>query len=234
MYSSTNTVSSIYWDIVKDQLDRHFPALHLNYRSSRIAFIDLESIVHVKTPVAAGIDSMRQSLTKVGINLPDNIVDIIIHSETPLRDCKEIREQIKAKKLTEEEKGEILFQATAAIHSQRVQDDSIGKGFARIDISSRYIYMPIELIGFDNAREDYAFVKGIADALALRTHEYYIRDAYKQAKVKFYEEYAIYSPLYEAIERAILCLPPINTDISQQLNNDKNLRHAIVRQVLQQ
>ena len=233
MYNS-NKISSIYWDILKNQLDRHFPSLYFDCMSSTASFADLESIIRVKSSIIAGIESIQQSLDAIGLDLPDDIIDIIIHGETPVRDCEWIRGQIRAKRLSEEEKGEILFRAAAAVHEQRIQDDSIGNGFKKTDVFSRYVYLPIELIGFDNAREDYHFIEGVASALALRTHEFYIKQAYQLAKINFYEKYAIYSPLCETIEMAILCLPPINTEISQSLNNDKKLRRIIVEKILQQ
>lgn len=234
MHNFTNTVSSIYWDIAKDQLDRHFLNLYLDYRSSNITFTSLESIIHVKAPIISGIKSIQRSLGTIGIDLPNNITDIIIHSETPLRDCKEIRGQIRAKHLSEKEKGEILFRAAAAVHKQRIQDDSIGKGFSKIDVFSRYVYLPIELIGFDNALEDYSFIKSTAEILALRPKDYYVAKAYELAKSNFKEKYAIFPPTLKTIQRAILCLPPhVNPKIYRALTQDDKLLRIVARQALQ-
>ena len=172
-------------------------------------------------------------MAKIGIHLPKDISDIIIHDETPFRSCEEYRDKIVRKKITNEEKGEILFEAIVAVHNQRIKDGYIyGKSFAEIDSSLQFLFLPVEMISFNYASEDYAFVKGAAEALGLRPDNYYIGEAYKLAKQKFCEKYAIFHPYKETIERAILCLPPINQAIYQTIWANKKMRAAITTQVL--
>lgn len=228
-----DTISSIYWDVAKNQINRHIPLNSRSHCNALVTMDAIEKFIHIKAPMVAGITSIQQSLKDIGIKLPDQITDIIIYGKTPHKDCEKFRNQIQRKGLTNEEKGEIVLKAIAAVHKQRVKDNSIGKKFADTDASSCYIYMPIELIGFNNAREDFVFIREFTEVLSLRPSDFYIEQAYRLAKSEFYEKYAIYQPLAKTMERAILCLPPVNPAILRTLQQNSELRLIIVKHILQ-
>ena len=219
-------VSSIYWDVAKSQVSKFFPTIS-PYRNSPFPINAVEKLVKIEDPMVAGITSIIRSLMKIGIVSPDNLTEIIIHDNTPVKSCKDLHDQIDRKSIPDEEKGEIIFKAIAAVHQQRVSSNSVGRKFFDTAPYDRYIYLPIEMIGFRNALEDYSFIKRITEILALRpNNDYYIEEAYKLAKLDFKEKYVIFPPTLDTIQRAILCLPPyINPEIHHAFEqNDKLLR----------
>ena len=226
-------VSSVYWDVARAQFDKFFSNIP-PYHNSLSQINEIERFIKIKKPMTAGIKSIQQSLKKVGVILPNQIADIIIHNDTPYKECENFREQIEAKGITEEEKGEIIFHAIAAVHQQRVRSDSVGKSFFDTAPYDRYMYLPVEMIGFRNALEDYSFIKRITEILALRpNNDYYIEVAYRLAKLDFKEKYVIFPPTLETIQRAILCLPSyVNPEIYHAFEQDSRLLHIVAQHVL--
>ena len=225
-------VSSVYWDVARAQFNKFFPNIP-PYHNSLSQINEIERSIKIKKPMTAGIKSIQQSLKKVGVILPNQIADIIIHNDTPYKECENFREQIEAKGITEEEKGGIIFHAIAAVHRQRVRSDSVGKSFFDTEPHNRYMYLPVEMIGFRCALEDYSFIKRTTEILALRPNDYYVEEAYKLAKLDFKEKYAIFPPSLETIQRAILCLPSyVNPEIYHAFEQDSRLLHIVAQQVL--
>ena len=106
-FSSTR-VSSIYWDVLRRQVNRYCPSLYPRAEGISSNY-SAERLVHIKQPMLVGINSIRQSLNRIGIKLPEDIADIIMYSETPCKTCEKFRKQIARKGITCEEKGDILL-----------------------------------------------------------------------------------------------------------------------------
>ncbi|MEE0888492.1 MAG: hypothetical protein U0L97_04780 [Candidatus Saccharimonadaceae bacterium] len=134
-------VSSIYWDVAKSQVSKFFPTIS-PYRNSPFPISAVEKLVKIEDPMVAGITSIIRSLMKIGIVSPDNLTEIIIHDNTPVKSCKDLHDQIDRKSITDEEKGEIIFKAIAAVHQQRVSSNSVGRKFFDTAPYDRYIYFP--------------------------------------------------------------------------------------------
>ena len=230
-FSSTR-VSFIYWDVLRRQVNRYCPSLYPRAECISSNY-SAERLVHIKQPMLVGINSIRQSLNRIGIKLPEDIADIIMYSETPRKTCEKFRKQIARKGITCEEKGDILFKAIVAVHEQRIKEDNInGKSFTSINPFLQFLFLPAEIIGFDNVKEDYDFIKEAAEILGLRPSDFYVEQAYKLGREAFYEEYAIYPPYMDTVERAIFCFQSANPAIAESIESDKALRARIVKNVL--
>ena len=93
----STSVSCIYWDLAKRQINNSCPKVH--YCTKNVPSIDdIEKHVHIKSPTIAGIKSIERSLAKIGIHLPKDISTLLFTTKHLLGPVKNIEIKSSGKK----------------------------------------------------------------------------------------------------------------------------------------
>ncbi|MBQ3347925.1 hypothetical protein IJG90_00155 [Candidatus Saccharibacteria bacterium] len=109
-------------------------------------------------------------------------MDIIFTSREPNRELEEITKKTGA--LPEDQKIQIALAALSNIHDVWVNTNT-KKFFDPTREGKRYMFLPLEFIGVEEAMKDYIFVEDILTLLCLKPERYHLEQAIRKARNQF-------------------------------------------------
>ena len=174
-------VGTIYKNIANEYLIAWCQDMSDTERNNLLERGDLqaiESYVGAKNSIDAAIEAVRESLERYHVYLPDNFSDIVYYSNTPNGDVERVTLEIgKNRAIDESAKASIAIHVLTKIHRRWI-DDNTKKFFDEKRRGERYMFLPIEFIGWNEALKDYVFLSPILQLLCIRPETHVIQKAY--------------------------------------------------------
>ena len=140
---------------------------------------EIESYVGARNSINTAIEAISESLERYQIYLPNNFSDVVYYSDTPNGDVENLTLEIgKNRTIDEKAKASMAIDALAKIHERWIKDNT-KKFFDEKRRDKRYMFLPIEFIGWDVVLKDYVFLRPILQLLFIRPETYAIQVAYE-------------------------------------------------------
>lgn len=184
-----------------------------------------------KPSIVSGVDGIVSHLKKIGIQLPDNITE-------------QFTSEIMSGKGTEDSQiyniignaldevpnmEELVLDSLVVTHDDWVERSSTEATFAKKESKDQlHQYLPLELIGWDEAAKDLLFLEPILNACGKDIDIEKLKEAYNQRTLKFLEEnniknqddlkQYILNGQYEALSRT-----ESGIEFKNRLTEDENL-----------
>lgn len=176
-----NKVGAIYKNIANECLIAWYPDMSGTDRDNLLErgnLQEIESYVGAKNSIDTAIEAIRESLERHQVYLPDNFSDIVYYSDTPNGDVERLTIEIgKNRAINEDAKALIAIYALGKIHARWIGDNT-KKFFDEKRRGKRYMFLPIEFIGWDEVLKDYVFLSSILQLLCIRPETYAIQKTY--------------------------------------------------------
>ena len=109
----------------------------------------------------------------------------------PSEELAEAQKAIARLGLSDIDKGDIAYRAIEAVHTDWVRRNE-SKFFDPTRLDRQYMFLPVELIGYQDAVKDYIFIEDILAVLTLRPESRFIEQAYKEARRRYSQRYPIH------------------------------------------
>ncbi len=130
----------------------------------------------IKTPVKIAAASLTGILTDLGTSL--DLERTILYGLFP-EEFGDFSRKISLNRLTEEDRADIVVKVLIEIHKNWASQ-SQARFFNPNYEDEQYLFMPAELVGFENLMAGYVFIQDIAKALGLETGIRVLEEAYKK------------------------------------------------------
>lgn len=139
----------------------------------------------IKTPVKIAAASLTGILTDLGTSL--DLERTILYGLFP-EEFGDFSRKISLNRLTEDDRADIVIKVLIEIH-RNWASQSQARFFNPSYEEEQYLFMPAELVGFENLMTGYIFIQDIVKALGLETGIRVLEEAYarilRQYKVKW-------------------------------------------------
>ena len=173
-------IGTVYKSIATESLKRWHPEINEEERDELLqgSFEKIEQRIRIEGFIEVAAISIGHSLKKFRLVLPDNFLDIVLHSQDPKCDLGKIIKQIKKIGIHDDKKARVAISAISEVHRRWVNNNK--KNFfdpARSE--KRFMFLPLKFIGFDEAAKDYVFVKPILDLIGFGVEQQSVRKAYE-------------------------------------------------------
>lgn len=171
----------IYKSIANECLSAWYPDMADDVRQGIIEHGDLEeieSLIGAQSSIDAAINALQEALGVYQIRLPSYFSDIIYHSGTPNSDVEQLTIEIgRNRAIGERAMTSIALRVLSRIHTRWIKDN-VKKYFDENRRDKRYMFLPIEFIGWDEVLKDYIFLRPLLQLLCIRPETYVIQQAY--------------------------------------------------------
>lgn len=194
------------------------------------SFGDVDKELRLKSSIEDTIQALHDALYEHTQScLPANFSEIVLFSQA--NNIEYISALIS--KLEEDEKGQIVVKMLEAVHNRWIISNP-KKFFQKKCLDEQFRFMPIQLIGYEEAKKDFVIVRPILKAIGLWPRsERYIRRAFRQEEYRFLKEtYQIFS--LEKLEDFIKYgeATKLAGNIRDILRSDESTRRRIAEQLL--
>ena len=176
-----NKVGAIYKNIANECLIAWYPDMSDTERDNLLErgnLQEIESYVGAKNSIDTAVEAVREDLERYQVYLPDDFSYIVYYSDMPNGEAERITLEIgKNRAIDENTKVSIAIHALDKIHRRWI-DDNTKKFFDEKRRGKRYMFLPIEFIGWDEVLKDYVFLSPILQLLGIRAETCAIQEAY--------------------------------------------------------
>ena len=194
-------------------------------------FKEIEKYVEAEEYLGFVADATKKIMANYGVNLPEDLTDIILHDEYPKYSLANYRTQCEGCRLNQKEKGYIAFYVTSQVHDLWVWNFS-EHFFSPKEINAIYRFMPLELAGRDIFEQQYRiYVEPLFRELCINTNATFKRRAYDYQQNLFFDEYGVrdimtlrnavtkmeYEAMPDGVRRAIRKNPDIMSRLVRQI-----------------
>ena len=198
---ASQTYLNAAWYLFRDECPE-MTKIEINKILARGDIDEVESYIHLDDLFRVGVEGMKSLLEKDGIIVPDNLLEILLFSESPRKDVEDFTFVLKQHGYSEPDSkqpnyarhrvAEIAIQVLREMHNEWIKLNS--KAF--FDLcrkAQRYRFMPFELIGSEAALRYRAVFDEIAMVLGLKVHTEQLRSLYWQMQREFCNKNALYA-----------------------------------------
>lgn len=192
---------------------------------------EIESCVAVREKLKVVITVLDSILTKDNIKMAKDAFDVLLYSETPEYDLEEIMIEIGLRKYDLASKVEMNITLVSALHDNWVSLNS-DKFFYETREDRRFMFMPLELVGFNEMLNNYLYVKDIAHLFDFGVDMVELEKGYYEARRSFMERNSLHdeNDLTNYVMRADY--NPLEQDIVCILRTDKEVARAVAKQII--
>ena len=174
-------IGTIYEQIANTCLTEWYPDMSESDRKALLErgdFEEVEGYIGAKNSIDAAIESIGESLERYQVFLPADFSDVVYFSDTPNADVEKLTIKIN-KNICEYTMASIAFEALHKIHLRWI-DDNKDKFFDPKRREKRFMFLPIEMISWEEALKDYVFLRPILQLLCIRPETYAIQKFYEK------------------------------------------------------
>lgn len=179
------------WDYQYSMEDQEAALKRAHEDAETLAFEDLESKVYATGSMNYAIEGIAKYLKEQGVELtPDEIEQYskaVFEGPENADVLKTVEEKIK----TVGEPDKLVVATLSNIHDGWVKDNA--KKFTQEGRNKQYQHMPIELIGWKEAKLDLLFLRPILEASGVEINEETLESAYNESVMKYFEDKGITS-----------------------------------------
>lgn len=174
----------MYEEIGSECLRTWYPDLspmEINSILARQDFDEIEGYIGAKDSIETCTRALRHELEHYGIRLYDGFLAAVLYAEDPESEAVELRDLAERSELTGDFKGRIAIKLLSAVHDRWVAT-STSKFFDESRHNKQYMFMPLELIGLEEATKDFIFVEPILTLIGLNPTMEELRSAYQSSQ----------------------------------------------------
>ena len=222
-------VARAYVEAWKPEIDKHaFDEILL-----KGSIEEIEKYAKVKDIMCMTVALLRSILKKDNIHLVKDALEVLMYSETPEYDLEETIIEIRLKNYSLDDKVSMSHTLIAAAHDTWVAANS-DWFFDAKKAKQRYLFMPYELIGAQQAFKFYLFIKELMALMELNVSDEALVDAFYEARATFFEKNNILTreELVDYIMKADY--NPLERDIVEKLRTDREIATEIADQIIDQ
>lgn len=194
---------------------------------------EIEAYAKVKEIMCVTVALLRSILKKSNIHLVKDAFEVLMYSETPEYDLEETIIEIRLRNYSLADKISINHALISAAHDVWAAANS-DWFFDEKKAGQRYLFMPYELIGVEQAFKFYLFVKELMALMELNASDEALVDAFYEARATFFEKNDILTreELIDYIMKADF--NPLERDIVEKLRTDRKIATEIADQIIDQ
>lgn len=223
---------SVYKALANGCLALQFPEMSARERTAlidRSSVTEMEHLIGVKDYLAAAITALREGLREVNFSLNEDLLSKIMYSNPS--SFTKLQNEISNRHFSQQEKSEAAYLMMEGIHNQWVSSN-IRKFFELDKQDSQFLFMPIELIGFQKAMHHYVYVRDVLVTINLEPDRQDIKHLYKELQTIWQDSEGVHNP--DALKRWLTSASyaPITPQITNFLRQDKAAVDRICDQIL--
>lgn len=194
---------------------------------------EIEAYAKVKEIMRVTVTLLRSILKKDNIHLVRDALEVLMYSETPEYDLEETIIEIRLRNYSLDDKVSMSHTLIAAAHDTWVAANS-DWFFDEKKAGQKYLFMPYELIGVEQAFKFYLFIKELMALMELNVSDEALVDAFYEARATFFEKNNILTreELIDYIMKADY--NPLERDIAEKLRTDRKIATEIADQIIDQ
>lgn len=194
---------------------------------------EIETYAKVKEIMRVTVTLLRSILEKSNIHLVKDAFEVLLYSETPEYDLEEAIIEIRLRNYSLEDKVSICHTLIAAAHDVWVSANS-DWFFDEKKAGQRYLFMPYELIGAEQAFKYYHFVKELMTLMEMNASDEALVGGFYEIRAAFFEKNDILTreELIDYIMKADY--NPLERDIVEKLRTDRKIATEIADQIIDQ
>lgn len=175
-------IGEIYKNIANTCLIAWYPDMSRAERDALLErgdFEEIEGYIGAKNSIDTAIDAVRGDLERYQIFLPTDFSDIVYFSDTPNSDVEKLTIRIgKNRAIDECVMANIAVHALARIHMRWIEDNK-KKFFDPKRRDKRFMFLPIEMIGWEEVLKDYVFLRPVLQLLCIKPETHLMRQTYE-------------------------------------------------------
>ena len=146
--------------------------------------VGIRESIDIKKPLENAIDSLANVLSQKDIKLAPDLVSIVFYSQIPNTVLLDSSDIVHSRRFSEMQRAEIALKTLADIHDGWAKVNA--RKFPEWSYRDRqFIFMPAELIGFDELMKNYLFIEDTLAVLGLKTGVYNLQKCH----MKMWQDY---------------------------------------------
>ncbi len=237
---ATRNAGELYKRIAAQYLMVWYPKMSSKERNDMLDFGNmeqLESMIASSDLIWAGIRALMRTLRQciIGIEVPDDLGDIVFWSDTPNEDLAELTSTIDKASLSDEVKAHIAIAMVEEIH-ERWKIDCHYQFYKKDHEEGWYLFLPLELIGPEDAIRYYIFIDDILATIGLKVERGVFEQSYRERQ-RWYRDFYMLGDderlAWFILNRAGQSEPaPVKIESILDVMENDDISHRIAEQVI--